>query len=381
MHCAPRPSLVVVLALVAAVASAETACDKSRKYLDTCDCHCEYPKDFDITKGAECPAVQALVCPMLENCCEGCYPYLEMYLETCVFDEGCSCETYAGQCDPEDAECNALLDEGKFKSKYGTTDVIWLNIEEVQGDVPFGNLLDAGTGRGSLTWLANVNTTSLTAVTAAEGMKQEVLRTAAEVGVDDLNIVLGNWFGEEPVQFEHQFDTILADYLIGAVSGFSDYYQEEIIPKLIDHLKPGGYLYIIGWEPIPNSGLFADEHIISEMKIVRDAAIMLAGELYYREYPLSWIQRQAAKLPHCTLTNATSYPIWYGMEKIISQLDVARQKLPKLPSKKLARALREYVDDIEEEARYATSRNYGRIVQGFDYVVAIRKDYEIAEDE
>ena len=371
--------LLFVCALFVA-AEADT-CEKSRKYLDTCDCKCEYPKSFDVVEGAECPAVQALACPMLENCCEDCYPYLEMYLDTCIFSDGCSCESWAGQCDPDDEDCKAEQNQNTFKSKYGTTDVIWLNIEEVQGDVPFGNLLDAGTGRGSLTWLSRVNTTSLTAVTAAEGMKIETLRTAEEVGVTDLNIVLGNWFGEEPVVFEQKFDTILADYLIGAVSGFSDYYQEEVIPKLVDHLKPGGYLYIIGWEPIPNSGLYADQHIISEMKLVRDAAIMLAGELYYREYPLSWIQRQASKLPHCTLTNATSYPIWYGMEKIISQLDVARQKLPKLGSKKLARALREYVDDIEEEAQYATARNYGRIVQGFDYVVAIRKDRELTAEE
>lgn len=42
------------------------------------------------------------------------------------------------------------------------------------------------------------------------------------------------------------YDTILADYLIGAVDGFSPYEQDTIIKKLKDHLNPNGKLYVIG---------------------------------------------------------------------------------------------------------------------------------------
>ena len=51
---------------------------------------------------------------------------------------------------------------------------------------------------------------------------------------------------------------------------------------------------------------------------------------------------------------------------------MARQKVPKFPSKKLARAFRELIQDVEEESLYFTRRNE-YIVQGFDYVVAVQK--------
>lgn len=43
---------------------------------------------------------------------------------------------------------------------------------------------------------------------------------------------------------DSKFDAILADYLIGAVDGFSPYYQDLILPRLKTHLKPGGKIYV-----------------------------------------------------------------------------------------------------------------------------------------
>lgn len=379
IHTAMKTT-ITLLGVCLTASLADKTCEKAQKYLDTCTCECKYPTIIP-DKSETCDDLMKTHCPLLEDCCEDCYPYLEMYLDTCILvPDGCSCENFNGECAPGDESClaaAAAIEEEqppRFTSLYGTTDMIWLGIEEVQGEVPFGDVLDAGTGRESLKWLSRIQAKSLTAVTASETMKQETLRTAEEVGVENLQMVLGNWFGDEPINFDKKFDTILADYLIGAISGFADYYQEMIIPKLVEQLKPGGYLYIIGWEPIPLSGLYADQHIISSMRIVRDTSIMMVGELYYREYPLEWVERQIANTPNCELTNSTKYSIWYGFEKIKSQLDVGRQKLPKFPSKKLARAMRELIDDIEEEARWATTKNGGTIYQGFDYVVAVRKN-------
>ena len=46
---------------------------------------------------------------------------------------------------------------------------------------------------------------------------------------------------------------ILADYLIGAMDGFSPFKQDLIFGRLAQHLAPKGVLYIIGLEPIPYS--------------------------------------------------------------------------------------------------------------------------------
>jgi hypothetical protein len=56
----------------------------------------------------------------------------------------------------------------------------------------------------------------------------------------------------------------LADYLIGAVDGFSPYTQDMIVEKLSQYLNPGGKLYIIGMNPIPDTNL-APASVVSEV--------------------------------------------------------------------------------------------------------------------
>ena len=83
-------------------------------------------------------------------------------------------------------------------------------------------------------------------------------------------LLVGNWNDANFVSQLGSFDTILADYLIGAVDGFrygvhqaliecllpmtydSPYTQDLVIDLLKDHLAPHGYLYIIGMHPIPD---------------------------------------------------------------------------------------------------------------------------------
>ena len=60
------------------------------------------------------------------------------------------------------------------------------------------------------------------------------------------------------------FDTILADYLIGAVDGFSPYTQDIIVEKLSHYLKPGGKIYVIGMNPSPDTNL-APTSVVSEV--------------------------------------------------------------------------------------------------------------------
>jgi hypothetical protein len=116
-------------------------------------------------------------------------------------------------------------------------------------------------------------------------------------------LLVGNWMNEAFNQSLGHYDTILADYLIGAVDGFSPYEQDTIIKRynliflflfrliefniffcfhrLSEHLSPEGRLYFIGMNPIPDES-YPPTNIISEIRRARDACILLAGHKPYR---------------------------------------------------------------------------------------------------
>ena len=104
-------------------------------------------------------------------------------------------------------------------------------IEAWQGETSWGRFLDAGTGVHSLKWIQTLNTTSWSAITADIGMKRSIESSGVSVreGVDE--ILVGNWMDEAFVESLGKYDTILADYLIGAVDGFSPYTQDLILEK------------------------------------------------------------------------------------------------------------------------------------------------------
>ena len=281
---------------------------------------------------------------------------------------------------------------------YGKDDALFGAIEEQQGAKPFGSFLDAGTGMHSLRWIATLKSkgmTGFTAVTADKNMQKNVQRESDALGVSDIGqIEMGNWFestttgttksasSKTPLlDFpDASFDTILADYLIGAMDGFSPFKQDLMIPKLARLLKPGGRLYIVGLEPIPDS-VPGDANIIAKVRQVRDACILLAGHRCYREYPLSWVKRQVLALSseeqqHGSLELLTSlkFPILYRQATIRKQIEVARSKFPFFEEPSLKTAMAELLDDLENESLKATVTSpKGRISQGFDYVVVAER--------
>ena len=163
-------------------------------------------------------------------------------------------------------------------------DVLFTSIEKLHQPLPsFGRMLDAGTGVNSLKWIQAVNTTSWTAITADQQMQATILAdssiSAALRPCDRL--LVGNWMNEKFCDTLGCYDTILADYLIGAVDGFSPFAQDVIIKKLKRHLNPQGRLYLVGMQPIPDHAQGAAE-VITEVRRARDACILLAGHRPYR---------------------------------------------------------------------------------------------------
>lgn len=292
----------------------------------------------------------------------------------------------------------------KQRLVYGTNDALFGHIETQQGQKPFGSFLDAGTGLHSLRWIATLasddggSMTEFTAVTADEMMRKNVQKEVDELGMSHLGqVVIGNWFppdGDDTMSLASidkdadgnlkQYDTILADYLIGAMDGFSPYTQDQMIEKLAKRLKPGGRLYIVGLQPIPDSFGKADspQNIICEVRKVRDACILLAGDRCYREYPLDWIERQVTTQASLELINSIKFPILYRHSTIVKQINVGRRKLPRFPTKGLADEMRAVLDDLEKRSKEATEKEPNKRIQlGFDYVVTAERTVPTTNNE
>ena len=263
------------------------------------------------------------------------------------------------------------------KFVYGKDDVLFGSIEKYQGNRPFGNFLDAGTGVHSLRWIATLHEkgmTDFTAVTADCNMKSQVEAETQQLGVSG-NIVMGNWFSEsDPLVFHERYDTILADYLVGAMDGFSPFKQDLMLPKLSALLKPGGRLYIVGLQPIPDKVDDPAGNIICRVRQVRDACILLAGHRCYREYPMDWIERQLENMNDMKIMEAGKFPILYRHATIVRQINVGRSKFPYFPTPELAESMGKVLDQLEKESFVATQKSSnGAITFGFDYVVCAEK--------
>lgn len=271
---------------------------------------------------------------------------------------------------------------------YGADDKLFGCIERSHASTgkSFGRFLDSGTGTHSLRWMASLmgdnrktdlSIDDYTAITADEGMRINVLKEAESLGIEENgSIIIGNWQAAGPEEEElchgEMYDTILADYLVGAMDGFSPYYQDLIFPRLTKHLRPGGRLYVVGLNPIPDNAQ-GDANIFCKVTRLRDACILLAGHRCYREYPVDWIERHMEKAG-LKIVSSSQFPIMYSHAAIVRQLNVARSKLPLFPSKALAKEMGEAIDALEEESKEAIDRSPNKRLQlGFDYVVSAEK--------
>lgn len=275
----------------------------------------------------------------------------------------------------------------------------------------FGRVLDAGTGAHSLRWLLSLgaDVEHVTAVTADQSMRKQCQREVERIpgATERCTILCGNWFPPPSPASQHgnnedtdilsqlskgaKFDVILADYLIGALDGFSPYQQDVMLPKLLSLLKPStGRLYIVGLEPIPDQppALHANDNdvqnqqaaaIVCQVRQVRDACILLAGHRCYREYPLDWVVRNVNASGGGMVRHTKTFPILYRHATILKQINVGRSKLPYMPTTEMREAMQRLLDDLEEESLRRTSQlSTGRIRLGFDYIVTVEaKDSNI----
>jgi hypothetical protein len=239
-------------------------------------------------------------------------------------------------------------------------------IETLQGDRPWGRFLDAGTGVKSLQWIDTLETDDWTAITAAPGMVREV-RDVGNIKLRPQDrILLGNW-ADEGLLAGETFDTVLVDYLVGAIEGFSPYWQDRVFHRLRPHVA--GRLYLIGLEPyVPFDAETEAGRVIVEIGRLRDACLLLAGDRPYREFPADWVIRHLQQSGF-RLVDVRQFPIRYRERFVDGQLDMCLRRLQRFGSEDLAAAMHGEVERVRTRAREILQREDG-LPHGSDYVIA-----------
>ena len=245
---------------------------------------------------------------------------------------------------------------------------LFTHIEALQGDTPWGGFLDAGSGVNSSQWSTGLKTDKWAGVTAASGHERQI-ETAVEGRLRPQDqLVLGDWTNPDLLAGE-TFDTVLADYLLGAVEGFSPYFQ----PHLFRRLRPltRGVLYVVGLDPyvVGEAGTEAGR-MVQAIGRLRDACLLLAGETPYREYPMEWVLETLAASGF-EATSARRFGNRYRAAWVNGQLDMAVRRVERFSDRALAEAMSRRIEAVRAEGLALCRREDG-LRFGADYVIAAR---------
>lgn len=227
-----------------------------------------------------------------------------------------------------------------------TVDPLFVHIEGLQGDAPWGHVLDAGTGRTSLRWICELPTDSWTAVTGDAGRARTLKQAyAAQIRPHD-KLVVGNWT-DPSLLYGETYDVVLADYLLGALEGHAPYYQD----RLFDRLRPlvRQRLYCVGLAPYAETAPHPWGAAILDIVRLRDACILLSGGRTYREYPATWVTRNLERAG-LVVEDVHSRPIRYRARFVNEQLNNAVRCLPKIADQALAAQLKDSIAALREQA-------------------------------
>ncbi len=242
-------------------------------------------------------------------------------------------------------------------------------IQQLQGEHSWGTFLDAGTGVQSLRWVVDLRTERWTAVSASPTHAQRVQKAIKESQRPDDKIVLGNWVDTDLLKGE-QYDTVMADYLLGAVEGFAPFYQ----PYLFKRLRPltRKMLYVKGLEPyVPTMRPHdAAGRILWEIGRFRDACVLHGNDLPYREYPAGWVIDNL-RMNGFEVLNMKHFDIRHKKLFVNAQIDGCVPILEKLADRNLAESLKARGEALRAEAlEFIESK--GALRSGRNYVIAAK---------
>ena len=245
------------------------------------------------------------------------------------------------------------------------TSALFHHVAELQGEVPWGRFLDAGTGVNSSLWSTALVTDRWVGVSGSPAHARQV---EAEIGVrlrPDDRLVVGNW-ADETLLAGERFDTVLADYLLGAVEGFAPYFQARLFPRLRPLIAR--VIYVVGLDPyVVGPAESPADKMVRSIGRLRDTSLLLADETPYREYPAEWATHALTE-SGLRVTHARRFANRYRETWVNGQLDMALRRLPKLADRRLADALTDHVERLRV-AGLELCRKEGGLRAGADWVI------------
>lgn len=243
---------------------------------------------------------------------------------------------------------------------------LFRHIEQLHGDADWGEFLDAGTGVNSALWGLGLPTRAWTAVTASPAHGRQVQAEAGARLRPQDRLVVGDW--TDPALLDGQgFDTVLADYLVGAVEGFAPYFQGRLFRRLAPHV--GRRLYVVGLDPyVVGEAPTEAGRMVRAIGRLRDACLTLADETPYREFPAEWVT-DALEAAGFAILSAQRFPNRYREKWVHGQLDMALRRLPRIADPALAGALAGRIEALREQG-VALCRREDGLRHGADYVIA-----------
>lgn len=244
-------------------------------------------------------------------------------------------------------------------------DLLFDHIAALQGDLPWGAVLDAGTGRHSLAWVRSLSTTRWTAVTADPDMEDAVRNDPnARMRPRD-RIVLGDWSDPGLLRGE-VYDTVIADYLLGAMDGFAPYFQGRLFARLAPHV--GRRIYVVGLEPLPDRPATEAERVVCDIARLRDATLLLCRERPYREFPMWWVSDRLEQAGF-TVISQQRFSNVFSHGWVDRQLGMCERRLARLPAESLEASMGQYIEALRERAHAVCDAHRG-LRCGWDHVVA-----------
>ncbi|AHE52772.1 hypothetical protein [Sphingomonas sanxanigenens] len=203
-------------------------------------------------------------------------------------------------------------------------------------------------------------------MTGATGHAVQVRDAVASVRRTQDRLIVSNW-ADETLLAGERFDTVLADYLLGAIEGFAPYFQEALFKRLRPHV--GGRLYLTGLEPyVHEEPATPAGRMVWEIGRFRDACLMLAGERAYREYPMGWVTAQLEAAGFRILAGK-HFPIRYKARFVNGQIDMCAPRLARLEDRTLADAMTARGEALRARGLEMVEAEDG-LRHGHDYVIA-----------
>ncbi|WP_211882615.1 hypothetical protein [Plastoroseomonas hellenica] len=239
-------------------------------------------------------------------------------------------------------------------------------IERLQGGMPWGSVLDAGTGARSAGWVSGLPSLRWTGVSADPDLLAKTRAAVAHQMRAGDRLIAGNW-ADPALLAGEAHDTVIAEYLLGALEAHAPYFQENLFLRLRPLVRRR--LYVIGLDPyVAGRPGDAAGRLVQEIGRFRDACHLLAGETPYREYPAEWVADRLAGAG-LRIRFAQRFPNHYDMRWVELQIATASALIARTADAALAKALAGQAAELRRHAQLLCDQE-GGLVHGHDYLIA-----------